>query len=230
MKGTPAWTRLLFTDLFLTYISGLAEKVTLPSEKFELAPVQYSVMQMSFPKGFSIGNLSVQYLEDELESVFRFHYIWQNNIKGGESQGESWLDNSGGGMVFTELGKVCCKALYAPSKKMPDFGLGSIMPDPLADKGLPLSSMKPPTDIPLGGEAFPYIFPVQVDRNPADKAGSGVAKTTVVYARLPEVKIDGAWSEWNPGEDIKKSNSYDAVRAKTGNRRDFETKTSFDYI
>ena len=211
LKYTPSWTRILFSDLFLTYISGLAEKVTLPSEKFEVAPVQFSLLQVPFPKGFSISNLSVQYLEDELESVFKFHYIWQNNIRGNVVSGKT-LDYIGGGLQFAELGKVCCKAVYAPSKKL---SLSSVRLGGLANvEGFNSILAALPTEVPLGGEVFPHIFPVQIDRAPGDRSGSNIAKTTVTYARI--IKIDnGTSSEWSYAGDKGRGTSYYATKHYT---------------
>ena len=208
--SSPFWTKVLFSDLFLTYISGLAEKVTIAPEKFEAAPVQFSLLQFPFPKGFAVGNLSVQYLEDELESVFKFHYIWQNNIRGTGADGKQ-----GGGLQFTELGKVCCKATYAPSKKIP---MPPVFPPQLnSNDSIGSVLMSPPVEVPLGGEIFPHIFPVQIDRAPGDRGGNNIAKTTVTYVRVPKIE-EGTYSEWNYKDTSASagrkygSNSYDAVR------------------
>jgi len=177
LKNRPDWTNLLFSDLFLLYISGLAEKVNLPTEKFTLGQVQMSVLKLTFPQSFDIPNFSVQYLEDELMSVARFHMIWQNSIRGIGSN--SGIIDERGGLSFDELGNVCCGAIYAPSKKLPN---------PSSDINvMGISPVSPAVEIPLGGEIFPYVFPTDISREAGDKAGSGVSKTTVTYARIPDV-------------------------------------------
>ena len=162
----PSWTNILFSSLFLRYISGLAEQVNLPSSKFTLGQVQLSTLQIPFPKGFEISTFSVQYLEDELLSVSRWHLTWQENIRG-----------DGGGFQFAELGKVCCQAIFAPTKKLAIEGPSAF--------GVGFSSIQAP--ITLGGEVFPYIFPVDISRSALSKAGQNISKTTVTYARIPDV-------------------------------------------
>jgi hypothetical protein len=182
---TSTWTKFLFSELFLLYISNLAEKVNLPSDEFQMGQVKMSVLQLSFPQSFVINTFSVQYLEDELMSVYRFHSMWQNCIRGLVKNDFFILNNGvlgqevfsegdqGGGLQFEELGKVCCSVLYAPSKKMPtdQFHMNSF----------------PPVEIPLGGEVFPYVFPSSIARGAGDKAGSNLSKTTVTYTRVPDI-------------------------------------------
>jgi len=153
----------------------LAEQVNLPSSKFTVGNVNLSTLQFPFPKGFETPSFSVVYLEDELESVYRFHRVWQANIHG------SYGNEAGVGLQFEPLGKVCCQALYSPTKRL----------------GATFDNFFLCTDIPLGAEVWPYIFPSDIQRSPANKAGSGVSKTTVVYTRVPNI------SEWNKVERTK---------------------------
>jgi hypothetical protein len=170
VKNAPAWTRFLWSPLPLLYVSGLAEKINLPNDKFDLGQAQLSALQMPFPKGFQLPSFSVQYLEDEIGSVYAFHRIWMSNIRG-------YMDNGdeGGGVVFEELGKVCASAIYAPSKKIP----------------LPV-----PVDVPLGGDLWPAVFPVDVARDAANRGGNNISKVTVTYARVPVWSMGGAIFLW----------------------------------
>ena len=183
IKNGPIWTKVLFSTPFLLYISGLAEQVNLPNEEFQLGQVQMSTLQIPFPKGFTIPTFSVQYLEDELMSVARFHMIWQQNIRSSMTLSEI------GGLQFYELGRVCCSAIYAPSKK-------------IATPEIPISAgsmgnVTPPVEIPMGGETFPYIFPTSIQRSPGNKAGQNISKTTVTYSRVPDTRSFN-WSDFHP--------------------------------
>ena len=178
MKDSPAWTKVLFSDLFLLYVSGLAETVTLAPEKFNLGSVQVGTLKLSFPQGFDIPTFSVAYLEDEIMSVARFHMIWQNNIRG-QSEKDARFNNSGGGMLFEEIGRVCCGAVYAPSKRIPNP-----IHNNMVTNYLPAT---PPVEIPLGGETFPYIYPVSIQRGAGNRSGNNVSKTTITYARIPDI-------------------------------------------
>jgi len=166
---TPAWVSLLLSNLFLVYISSLAEQVNLPPSKIMVGNVNVNTLQgYPYPKGFETPTFSVVYLEDELESVFRFHKVWQDNIRGTDGIGAG-----GTGLQFEPLGNICCKALYSPTKKISipitdTFALGE--------------------EIPLGADVFPYVFPSEVQRSPANKGGQGIAKTTVVYTRVPDIR------------------------------------------
>jgi hypothetical protein len=170
----PEWTLKLFSTLPMLYISGLAERVNLPSEKFTLAQAQFSTLQVSFPKGYEIPTFSVQYLEDELGLVSYYHTVWMSNCRG-------YLGNEeeGGGVVFEELGKVCASALYAHSKKLPLVG-----------------------EIPLMGDLWPAILPVDITRDPANRGGSNITKVTVTYARIPVWSMPGAIYMWTPPDGM----------------------------
>lgn len=158
----PLSVSALFSSLALVYVSSLAETVNPPSSKLSVGDVTVGTLQgVPFPKGFETPTFSVIYLEDELESVYKFHLAWQKTI---------------GSLKFEALGNVCCKAMYAPTKKVPlvfsdNFGLG--------------------LDIPLGVEVWPYVFPSEVSKSAANQTGNGVMKTTVVYTRVPDTS---AWS------------------------------------
>jgi hypothetical protein len=153
-------------SLAMMYVSGLAEKVTLPSSKFAMNMVQFSTLKVPFPSGFELPYLQVQYLEDERGLVYAFHQAWQEGIRGYEEK-----KGLGGGLVFEELGKVCASAMYAPGRRI---SLGSL-------------SMDVPV-LPVGLDVWPMIFPVEVVRDPANRGGNNIAKVNVTYARVP------AWS------------------------------------
>jgi hypothetical protein len=154
-----------FSQIALMYVSGLAQKVTLPEEKFDVTPVQLGAVSFPFPKGTVLQNLSVEFLDDEISSVYRFHRMWMGMVSGS------------GGMVFTELGKVCLSALFMPIKRYPAFG-GLSSPGTSYGVGL---------DAPVGAERFPHLFPVSVSRSAYDRSGSSVIKTSVTYVRVPDM-------------------------------------------
>ena len=218
LKNRPGWTSILFKDLFLLYISGLAEQVNLPDMEFQLGQAQMGMLQVNFPKTFSIPTFNVQYLEDELMSVARFHMMWQESIRGWNSSTNTIANPAGyleqittatpgGGLQFEELGKVCCQAIYAPSKKIPVLfpsvpvpggapapSLDSIpVPIPRIGSGTSPSTTSipapppPPIEIPLGGEVFPYVFPTKIARGAGNRSGSNIVKTTITYARFPDI-------------------------------------------
>jgi len=175
-KKKPSWVISLLSNVFLTYVSSLAEQVNLPPSKLTIGNVALSTLQYPYVKGFETPNFSVVYLEDELGSVFRFHKMWQDNIRGSSEDVDSLTGgdkvSGGSGLQFEPLGNVCCTAVYSPTKPLP-------LPIPL------------PVDLPLGADVFPYVFPSEIQRSPANKSGANLAKVTVTYTRVPDI------SEWN---------------------------------
>jgi hypothetical protein len=161
----------LLSILPLLYVSGLAEKVTPPSDKFIVEPAQLSTLQVPFPKGFDVTTFQVQYLEDEWGLVNTFHRIWQNGIRGFAQ----------GGVVFEELGKVCCSAIYGGSRKLSGQGF-----------------------LPTSLEVFPAIFPIEISRDPANRGGNNLSKVTVSYARFPVWSMKGNIYEWRDKEGNEK--------------------------
>jgi hypothetical protein len=161
----------IVASVALLYISGMAEKVTLPASKFTMDSVQFSTLKAPFPKGFELVPLQVQYLEDEQGLVYAFHQAWQEGIRG-YSKGEL-----GGGVVFEELGKVCASAAYAPGRRITSNGLS--------------------LDIPItGADVWPAIFPVEVVRDPANRGGNNISKVNVTYARVPVWSLASDIYEW----------------------------------
>ena len=238
-KGIKSQLKAEFLDsITLLYISNLVEKVTMPSDKLDMGTVQYGLVPFQFPKGFTMSNIQVQFLEDELESVYRFHRHWMNSLKG-HVYGFC-LNRWEGNMSFREWGKVSLSAMYSPIKRLPIYtptflrqmGEAMVAPkkvmfgiDPVSGKWIPEYSGddKAPLsleleasasmDMPLGIEVFPVIFPIQIDRGSADKAGSGITKTTVTYVRIPIV-VNGTESTWGGRDDAVKAGtlkSYDRV-------------------
>jgi len=191
IKKLPKWVLSLFSSLHLTYISSLAEQVNLPPLKFVIGNTTLGTLQgYPYPKGFETPTFSVVYLEDELDSVYKFHMVWQNNIRTRDG------DFDMGGLQFEPLGNVCCMAIYSPTKPVSISHLGDI------PSGISIgdSSMSIPlgVDVPLGADIWPFVFPSEIQRSPANKGGSGIAKTTVVYTRVPDIR------NWNYFSSVKK--------------------------
>jgi len=195
----PSWVTSLFSNLFLTYISGLAEQVTLPPSKITMGEVNVSTIRVPYVKGFEASPLNVVYLEDELSSVFRFHKAWQDNIRGSVdysvstdySSGAALVKGggSGTGLQFEPLGNVCCKAIFSRTRKVSipvkdNFALGTVLP--------------------ISVDVYPFIFPSEIQRSAANKGGNGISKTTVVYTRVPNI------SGWNSSETTFRNVSTEA--------------------
>jgi hypothetical protein len=194
-KNAPAIVTSILSQVVLLYISGLAEKVVLPSSKFTFGQAPFSTLQVPFPKGFELPTFQVQYLEDDLGLVNLFHRIWQSSIRGyfkdsqasaekvlGEDGDVIWNGGSDG-VIFEELGKVCAMAMYSPAR----------MTSP-GDVRL---------EVPLltGLEVWPAIFPVDIASDPANRGGNNLSKVTVTYARIPVWSMSGNIYEWLPTGD-----------------------------
>jgi hypothetical protein len=179
-----SWANGVFGSVVLLYISGLAEKVTIPSSKFTLAPAQFSTFQALFPKGFEMPSLQVQYLEDELGLVSLFHRIWQSSAVGRFKEKDSGA--GGHGAAFEELGKLAATALYSPARMIGYNGVRLEIP------------------LPTGLEVWPAVFPAEVAVDPANKGGNNLSKVTVTYWRIPVWSLSGNIYEWDPGEGGEK--------------------------
>jgi hypothetical protein len=171
---------VVFGTLALLYISGLAEKVTIPGSKFTLAPTPFSTLSVPFPKGFEMPAIQVQYLEDDLGLVSLFHRIWQSSIKG-YFKGISTEEQVGSdGVVFEELGKLCATAIYSPARMTAYGGVRLEIP------------------LPTGLEVWPAVFPVDISSDAANRSGNNLSKVTVTYARIPVWSMRGNIYEWKP--------------------------------
>jgi hypothetical protein len=178
MLGGSVGSRMLsalFGSVILLYVSGLAEKVTIPSSKFNLAPTQFSNIPALFPKGVELPSLQVQYLEDELGLVGLFHRLWQSFVLGMVKDNKD--GSVGHGAVFQELGGVGATAFYAPARITTDDGGRR-------------------WEVPLGAEVWPLVFPVDISPDPANRAGNNLAKVTVTYARIPVWDMSENIYEW----------------------------------
>jgi hypothetical protein len=165
-------------SMALAYVSGLAEKVTIPSSKFSLELTPFSNLQAYYPKGVETPYIQVQYLEDDLGLVSLFHRFWQSSVIG-------YLKGAGSshGVVFEELGKVAATAVYSPSRKMPLAGRH--------------------WDVPMGLDVWPAVFPVEVASDPANKGGNNLSKVSVTYARIPVWSMSENIYEWTPADEAK---------------------------
>jgi hypothetical protein len=180
----PKWASLLFSSVPSMYISGLAEKVTLPPDKFSFETIQFSNLKVPFPKGFELSSIQVQYLEDEIGSVHGFHQTWQSNIRGylaKEGKNGKTKYEDGGGVVFEELGRVCATAIYAPGRKISVGGLAFEVPT-------------------SGADVWPLVFPVEVTRDPVNRGGNNISKVNVTYARVPQWSMPDYIYSWQPKE------------------------------
>jgi hypothetical protein len=213
-KTAPAIATSILSQVVLLYISGLAEKVMLPSSKFTLGQAPLSTLQVPFPKGFELPTFQVQYLEDDLGLVGLFHRIWQSSIRGyfknavvsaiTKDADGNVVGGGSDGVVFEELGKVCAMAMYAPARMTGENGVRLEIP------------------LPTGLEVWPAIFPVDIASDPANRGGNNLAKVTVTYARIPVWSMSGNIYEWKPPS--KGQGSVAPVKSGDPIERDLEKK------
>lgn len=69
----------------LTYVSSLARKVSVPDRKLDTAQITLGTVETAVPVKFVLGSFTVDYFDDEANTVENFHVGWQSTVKSGFS-------------------------------------------------------------------------------------------------------------------------------------------------
>lgn len=69
----------------LSYVSSLARKISVPDHKLDTTDVALGCVESRVPSRFVLGAFTVDYFDDEANTVENFHIGWQSTIKSGFS-------------------------------------------------------------------------------------------------------------------------------------------------
>ncbi len=175
------------------YVSQLAKKVDLPDMVAETEKRRLSSVEFPFVTSFPLEFIKVEYMEDMLNTVYLYHKKWQ--------------DLSRVGMDFLPILSCCQQGVYIPTAMIPTgpFLLtgslsgtspvgaavgGAVGGVNSAFKKLGLGPIPIATELPMGIETFPQIYPVRISRTSPDKSASILSTTTVTYIRVPKIEIN----------------------------------------
>lgn len=175
----------IFDDRTVNYICQLCESVDVPDDEFETEEISVGPAVYKMPVRVLMPDISVTYLEDTLNSVYNFHKAWF-----------SMLRKDGIQSPF----KYCAKGTYITYDKTLDqlkaaairnFGTNAInaAASSLVNVGIDIPGIFNMDINPTGSTVYNCIYPTKISRGTGNKSGTGLAKTTVTYARLPNIPI-----------------------------------------
>ena len=172
--------KTIFDVATMVYVSQMAEKVGIPDDEIEYETVKMANLEYRVPRGIKMNDFQVTYLDDSINSVYMYHKKWQMQVRNDALSMYPLVSLCASGWYVTtekdiqpETYETIYKNYYSRSGK----GLNEIR------KLLHAASI-----VPTSITQFPNIYPIKISRTEADKAGDGLAKVTVTYARLPNFK------------------------------------------
>ena len=176
--------KLLMNHVLTTYISQLCEKVNLPEDSVETQDYDIGMVSVPVPKKFPMPDITVTYLDDSNNSVYNFHKSWQSFIRIGDSMCLEPLYPYTIQGRFIAYENTLNAAQHATLLRAQEYIDGAI-------SGSVLSALSNNLDIymtPRSLYNYPHLFPVKISRTEANKQGNGLARVTVTYKRIPEIR------------------------------------------
>lgn len=164
----------------MVYISQLAESVQLPNDEINVDD-SYLIGGIKYPiaKFYEMPSITVTYLDDSIDSVYKFHKTWQKLLIHRD------------GVYFSTLKDYAIKAEYITF----DDSLSSaeyVAYKALHDNNIP---MPPGFGIkPSNLTEYPFLFPRSISRGTASHSSENLSKVTVTYVRIPDIKRSKAYT------------------------------------
>lgn len=180
----------LMNHLFTSYISQLAEKVNPPDDKIDTEDYNIGMVKIPVPKSIEMPDIVVTYLDDSNDTVYNFHKSWQSFIRHGDSLSLESLYPYSINARYITYENTLTSAEHTAMKKVLDFNdwirqyTGDVETSNLSLTTGNVDVFMKPHSI----YNFPNIFPVSISRDEGDKGGTGLAKVTVTYKRLPKIR------------------------------------------
>ena len=197
-----AYNYILHNVPYCLYVSQLAERVDIPDDEFDVENIDVGPTTYQMPKKVKLNNITVTYLEDTLNSVYNFHKAWFNLIRGGNSFYMNSPCSIYASVRYVEFDDTLTAAEYMTMAKL-SSSLG-VMGEKGGDLRTLISKIEPTIPVhakPTGMTTYPRVYPVKIQRSAANHSGNGLAKVTVTYARIPEIKRKHAYLEYMTAED-----------------------------
>lgn len=204
-KANRMYLATLGNPIYCGYIGQLTEQVQLPDDEWEIEPIKQGSVTYQMPKADKMPDITVTYLDDSLNSVYNFHKTWKNAFRQGGVTICSPLCLTARAF-FIEFEDALTTTEYIELKnQLSQTALSTINKNNFLPT-LPLGVK--PTSITI----YPHIFPTKISRSAANHSGKNLAKVTVTYARIPDLKTNHSPLQYldNSGEwvNIKSANSY----------------------
>jgi hypothetical protein len=172
-KAATELFKTLANAAVLAYISNLAKSIVLPNDAMDTKQVTIANVKLPVSVGWVADELSVTYLEDELNTVYNFHRIWQNSLKKTDSAEDTSLVDS---LSFNPIKKKCLQLTYFSLTK---------------PTRLPYLASDVDVRLPTGASIWPLVYPLKVDRGTFDASQDGLAEVKVQYGRFIQAKVPG---------------------------------------
>ena len=198
-----AYDYILHNVPYCLYVSQLAERVDIPDDEFDVENVDVGPVTYQMPKRIKMNNITVTYLEDTLNSVYNFHKAWFNLIRGGNSFYMNSPCSIYASARYIEFDDTLTASEYMAMAQISN-GLSNALGEKAGDLKTLIAKLEPAIPIhakPTGITTYPRVYPVKIQRSAANHSGNGLAKVTVTYARLPDIKRKHAYLEYMTAED-----------------------------
>jgi len=164
LKKIPDWVGWLSSALMVSYVSGLVEKFTPPSDKIVVDTKKLAGVDFPYISGVTLPPLQVSFLEDEFEGIYCFHRYWSDRM----------VYRPWEALGFNPPQVSCMSGTYINWKGVPIAYA----------EGSDWSTSVP---IPVTIDNWPAIFPSAITRTAGDKGGNELGKTDVTYTRVPSM-------------------------------------------
>ena len=176
--------RLLMNHTLTSYISQLAEKVSLPEDTIDTDSYAIGSVDMPVPKKIPMPDIRVTYLEDTNDTVYNFHKSWMSFVRKGDTFCMEPL------YPYSIVGRYITfdNTLSAAEHSTLLRVQNSINSNIKSSNVFQLLNQADIFAKPKSIYNYPHLFPVGISRGDADKGGSGISKITVTYKRIPEIK------------------------------------------
>lgn len=177
--------KLLSNTTTALYVSQLAKNVALPPAKLKTDVVNLGSVEFPIPVSRELAPFTVTYLDDSIETVYKYHMSWYEMVA------------IPGSPNLMPLASAAFSAIYSPySNFIPALIPGyhsTILSAPVGASqasAIGSAALQALAETPTSIETYPGIFPVEIKRDDADKTGKGFGTVKVTYIRVPKL-IDG---------------------------------------
>ena len=175
--------RLLMNHTLTTYISQMAEKVSLPDDSIDTEDYNIGSVQVPVPKRIPMPDIRVTYLEDSNDTVYNFHKSWMSFVREGDTFSMEPLYPYSIIARYITFDNTLTSAEHSTLLKAQSNLSASVKNSNIYQMLTTADMFAKPKSI----YNYPHIFPTGISRGEANKGGNGLSKITVTYKRLPEI-------------------------------------------
>lgn len=190
----------------VSHVCSLASQVAIPDDEITSEPVKIGEFDYPVPTGVKHGDITVTYLEDSNETVYRFHKYWQSLLR----ISKDYEDRSRGDVfLLNPLTVLCATATYTSVPQFMNESEAKQYLEKTKRKSLNtgdreqsiknLFSYNNSDEYDFGtfekygkstSTIYPRVYPSLIKRSNANKQGSSTSTVTVTYSRILRLQHD----------------------------------------